>query len=91
MNKLIFIYLLVILAQVARSRSFILVLPASQEVQGKYSTVEAVLNDRPIGHENMLSPGRWSLVAGSVALKCGFFYQECLVLQDRWSLMAVVY
>ncbi len=33
---------------------------------------------------------RWSLVTGSVALKFGTFCREYVVLQDRWSLMAVV-
>ncbi len=38
----------------------------------------------------MVSQGRWSLVAGSVILKCETFCQEYVVLQDRWSFMAVV-
>ncbi len=38
--------------------------------------VESVLEDRPIGHKNMVSQHaqeRWSLVTCSVALKCGTF------------------
>ncbi len=54
------------------------------------NTVEPVLKDRSIGHKNMVSQDRWSLVTGSVALKCGTFCQEYVVLQHRWSLMAVV-
>ncbi len=54
------------------------------------NTVEPVLKDRPTGHKNMISQDRWSLVTGSVTLKCGTFCQEYVVLQDRWSLMAVV-
>ncbi len=33
---------------------------------------------------------KWSLVTGSVALKCGIFCQEYIFLQDTWSLRAVV-
>ncbi len=36
----------------------------------------------------MVSQYRWSLVAGSIALKCGTFCQKYVVFQDRWSLMA---
>ncbi len=57
--------------------------------QVKY-TVEPALKDRPIGHKNMVSQDRWSLVTGSVALKCGTFCQEYVVCQDRWSFMTVV-
>ncbi len=49
--------------------------------------VEPVLKDRPIGHKDMVSQGRWSLVTGSIALKSGTC-QEYVVLQDRWSLVA---
>ena len=45
-------------------------------------TVEAALKDRPIAHTNMISQDRWSLVTGSVALKCGTFYQEYVIIQD---------
>ncbi len=38
----------------------------------------------------MVSQDRWSLVTGSVALKCRTFCQEYVILQDRWSFMAVV-
>ena len=54
------------------------------------STVESVLEDHPIGHKNMVSQNRWSLVTGSFTLKCVTFCQKLVVLQDRWSLMAVV-
>ncbi len=55
-------------------------------------TVESAMKDRPIGHKNMVSQDRWSLVTGSVALKCGTFCPEYMyvVLADKWSLMAVV-
>ncbi len=33
-------------------------------------TVESALKDYPIGHKNMVFQDRWSLVTGSVALKC---------------------
>ncbi len=53
------------------------------------STVEPVLKDRPIGHKIKVSQDRWSLVTGSFTSKCATFSQN-RVLQDRWSLMAVV-
>ncbi len=53
-------------------------------------TVEPVLKDHPICHTNVVSQNRWSLVTGSVTLKCRTCCQEYLVFQDRWSLMAVV-
>ncbi len=40
------------------------------------STVEAVLKDCPIGHKNMVSQDRWSLVTGSYTLKCVTFYPK---------------
>ncbi len=54
------------------------------------NTVEPVWKDHPIGHKNVVRQDRWSLVTGSVVLKCGSFCQKCVVCQDRWSLMAVV-
>ena len=53
-------------------------------------TVEPVLEDRPIGHKNVVSQDRWSLVTGSVAMKYRTLCQEYMVFQDRWSLMAVI-
>ncbi len=53
-------------------------------------TVEPVLKDHPIGHTNVVSQDRWSLVTGSITLKCRTFCQVQLVFQDRWTLMAVV-
>ncbi len=53
-------------------------------------TVEPFLKDCPIGHKNMVSQDRWSLVTGSVALKYGTFCHEYVVFQDSWSLMSVV-
>ncbi len=50
------------------------------------STVEAVLKRHPIGHQNVVCQDRWSLVTGSVTLKCRSFCQKCVVCQDRWSL-----
>ncbi len=52
--------------------------------------VEPVLKDHPAGHKNMASQDRWSLVTGSITLKCGILGQGYVVLRDRWSLMAVV-
>ncbi len=52
--------------------------------------VEPVLKDHPIGHKNIVSQDRWSLVTCLVILKCSSFWQKCVVFQDRWSLMAVV-
>ncbi len=34
-------------------------------------------------HKNMVAQERWSLVTGSVALKCGIFCQKFVILQDR--------
>ena len=53
-----------------------------------FSTAEPVLRDRPIGHENTVSQDRWSLVTGSITLKCRSFCL-CVVFQDRWSLKTV--
>ncbi len=46
------------------------------------STVEPMLEDHPIGHKNIVSQDRWSLVTGSFTLKC----PKLVALQDRWSL-----
>ncbi len=48
-------------------------------------TVEPVFKGHPIGHKNVVCQDRWSLVWGSVILKCGSFCQNCVVFQDRWS------
>ena len=53
-------------------------------------TVEPVLIDHPICHKNVVCQDRWSLVTGSVILKCWSFYRKCVVCQDRLSLMALV-
>ena len=50
------------------------------------NTVEAVLKDHPIGHKNVVCQDRWSLLTGSVILKCRSFCPKCVVFQDRWSL-----
>ncbi len=47
------------------------------------------MKDHPIGHKKW-SQDRWSLVTGSITLKCGTFCQEYLLFQDRWSFKAVV-
>ncbi len=39
----------------------------------------------PIGRINVVSQDRWSLVTGSITLKCWTFCQEYLVFQDRSS------
>ncbi len=52
--------------------------------------VKYVLKDHPIGHKNVVCQDRWSLVTGSVILKCRSLCQKCVVCQGRWSLMAVV-
>ncbi len=40
--------------------------------------------------QNVVCKDRWSLVTGSVILKCRPFCQKYVVCQDRWSLRAVV-
>ncbi len=55
----------------------------------KLTTVESVLKDHPICHKNVVFQDMWSLVTGSVILKCRSC-QKWVVCQDRWSLMAVV-
>ena len=46
------------------------------------NTVEPLLKDWPIGHKQYLKGGvPRSLVTGSIALKCGTFCQEYVVLQ----------
>ena len=40
------------------------------------ATVEPVLKDHPSGHTKVASLDTWSLVTGSVALKCRTFSQE---------------
>ena len=52
-------------------------------------TVEPVLKDCLIGHKNKVSQDRWSLVTGSFTLKCKTC-QSVVVLQDRWSVVAVI-
>ncbi len=37
----------------------------------------------------MVCQNWWPLVTGSIALKCGSFCQEYVVLHNKWSLMAV--
>ncbi len=64
--------------------------PVDSVVIDVYNTVEPVLKDHPIGCKNVVCHDRWSLVTGSVMLKCKSFCQKCVVFQDRWSLMAVV-
>ncbi len=59
-------------------------------IQGVFYTVQPVLKDHPMGHKNLVCEDRWSLVTGSVMLKCRSFCPKCVVFQDRWSLMAVV-
>ncbi len=51
--------------------------------------VAPILKDYPISHKDMLFQDMWSLVSGSL-LKYRTFCQKLRVLQDRWSLMAVV-
>ncbi len=55
--------------------------------------VELVLKDCPIAHKKYGFSRQVTVVFGesSIALKCGTFCQEYVVLQDRWSLIAVVY
>ncbi len=56
-----------------------------------FAWLEPVLRDHPFGHKEVVSQDRWSLVTGSVVLKCWSFWQKRVVFQDRWSLMAVVF
>ena len=45
--------------------------------------VEPVLKDHPIGHKNIVCHDRWSLVTGSIILKCRtLIYRICVVCQD---------
>ncbi len=44
--------------------------------------VKPVLKDYPIGHKNVVSHDRWSLVTDSVLLKCRTFYLEVVVLES---------
>ncbi len=62
--------------------------PWNSRSQKSDCTVEPVLIDHPICLKNVVCQDRWSLVTGSVTLKCWSFYQKCVVCQDRWSLMA---
>ncbi len=49
-------------------------------VRWLWCTVEPVLKDYPIGHTNVVFQDKWSLVTGSVYIKCRTFCQEYLVL-----------
>ncbi len=53
-------------------------------------TEEPVLKDHPIGHENVVSQDKWSLVTGSATLKCVTFCQEYLVSQDKFYCIKVI-
>ena len=46
--------------------------------QGRFqcNTVEPVLKDHPIGRKNVVCQDKWSLVTGSVILKCRSFCQK---------------
>ncbi len=48
-------------------------------------TAEPVLKGCPIGHKNVVSQDRWSLVTSSFALKGRTLRPKLVVLQDRWS------
>ncbi len=50
-------------------------------------TVEPVLKDHRISNKNVVCQDRWSLVRGSVILKCKSSCQKYVVCQDRWSLV----
>ncbi len=50
-----------------------------------WGTVEPVLKDHTSGLTNVVSQVRWSLVTGSVTLKCRTFCQDYLAFQDGWS------
>ncbi len=57
----------------------------------RFSPVEPVLKDHPIHHANVVSQARWSLLTGSITLKCRTFYQEYLSFKTsglswQWSL-----
>ncbi len=52
-------------------------------------TVKPVLKDHHIGHKSMVFQDRWSLVTGSFTLMCRTVCQNLMVLQGRWSVMAV--
>ena len=42
-------------------------------------TVEPVLKDHSIGHKNVVCQDRWSLMTGSIILKCRSFCQKSVV------------
>ncbi len=54
-----------------------------------YTTMVMCITSQSIGHKNIVSQDRWSLVTGSIAVKCGTFGQYYLAFQDL--MMAVVY
>ena len=58
--------------------------------QSAANTVKLVLKDCPIGHKNVVSQDMWSWVVGSIWLNCRDLLLENVVLQDWWSLIAVV-
>ncbi len=47
------------------------------------NTVEPVLKDHPTGHNKVVCQDRWSLVTGSVILKCRSFCQKSVVFQRQ--------
>ncbi len=56
----------------------------------RHTVVEPVLKDYTMGHANVVSGDRWSLVAGSITLRCRTFRQKYVVFQCKWSFMPVV-
>ncbi len=65
-------------------------IPHRSDPLSNANTVEPVLKDHPIDHKNVVSEDRWSVMTGSITLKCGTFCQEYLVFQDGWSFIRVV-
>ncbi len=52
--------------------------------------MELVMKDQSVRQKNVVSQDRWSLVTGSITLKCESFCQEYTILQVRWSLITMV-
>ncbi len=66
-----------------------------QQIADIADIVNTVLKDHRIGHKNVVSQDRWSLVTSSVTMKCiGISVRNIHVhvigLQDKWPPMAVV-
>ena len=75
---------------VRRQLSWLFQKAVTKKVFLSQGTVKPVLKDHPICYNHLVSQNRCSLVTGSMTLKCRTFCLEYVVLQNRWSTMAVV-